>query len=85
VLVFGFCNSGGEIAVDLLEHGAPPTIAVRGVRQRWSRATPRAADRHAGTRLGHVVRARALADSIGKLVSRLAFCPIARLGVAPLS
>lgn len=30
VLVVGFGNSGAEIALDLLEHGARPTIAVRG-------------------------------------------------------
>ncbi len=30
VLVVGFGNSGGEIALDLLEHGAQPTISVRG-------------------------------------------------------
>jgi len=30
VLVVGFGNSGGEIAVDLVEHGAEPTMAVRG-------------------------------------------------------
>lgn len=30
VLVVGFGNSGGEIAVDLWEHGAQPSIAVRG-------------------------------------------------------
>jgi indole-3-pyruvate monooxygenase len=29
VLVVGFGNSGGEIAIDLHEHGARPTIAVR--------------------------------------------------------
>ncbi|MEW6320860.1 MAG: NAD(P)/FAD-dependent oxidoreductase [Acidobacteriota bacterium] len=30
VLVVGFGNSGGEIAIDLHEHGAEPSIAVRG-------------------------------------------------------
>ena len=30
VLVVGFGNSGGEIAIDLCEHGAHPTLAVRG-------------------------------------------------------
>jgi cation diffusion facilitator CzcD-associated flavoprotein CzcO len=30
VLVVGFGNSGAEIALDLLDHGAHPTIAVRG-------------------------------------------------------
>jgi cation diffusion facilitator CzcD-associated flavoprotein CzcO len=30
VLVIGIGNSGGEIAVDLLEHGATPAISVRG-------------------------------------------------------
>jgi cation diffusion facilitator CzcD-associated flavoprotein CzcO len=30
VLVVGFGNSGGEIAVDLHEHGARPALAVRG-------------------------------------------------------
>ncbi|HUJ29603.1 MAG TPA: NAD(P)/FAD-dependent oxidoreductase, partial [Myxococcales bacterium] len=29
VLVIGFGNSGGEIAIDLCEHGAHPTLAVR--------------------------------------------------------
>ena len=29
VLVVGFGNSGGEVAIDLYEHGARPTIAVR--------------------------------------------------------
>ncbi|MBK7860316.1 MAG: NAD(P)/FAD-dependent oxidoreductase [Archangiaceae bacterium] len=30
VLVVGFGNSGGEIAIDLVEHGAQPTLSVRG-------------------------------------------------------
>ena len=30
VLVVGFGNSGGEIAIDLVEHGARPTLAARG-------------------------------------------------------
>lgn len=30
VLVVGFGNSGGEIAIDLWEHGARPSMAVRG-------------------------------------------------------
>jgi cation diffusion facilitator CzcD-associated flavoprotein CzcO len=30
VLVVGLGNSGGEIAIDLCEHGAEPSIAVRG-------------------------------------------------------
>jgi cation diffusion facilitator CzcD-associated flavoprotein CzcO len=30
VLVVGFGNSGGEIAIDLREHGARPSLAVRG-------------------------------------------------------
>ncbi len=30
VLVIGFGNSGGEIAVDLREHGAAPTLSIRG-------------------------------------------------------
>jgi indole-3-pyruvate monooxygenase len=30
VLVVGFGNSGGEIAIDLFEHGARPSIVVRG-------------------------------------------------------
>lgn len=30
VLVVGFGNSGGEIALDLIEHGARPKISVRG-------------------------------------------------------
>jgi hypothetical protein len=30
VLVIGIGNSGGEIAVDLLEHGATPALSVRG-------------------------------------------------------
>ncbi len=30
VLVIGIGNSGGEIAVDLMEHGAAPTLSVRG-------------------------------------------------------
>src|SRR5262249_11689456 len=30
VLVVGFGNSGGEIAIDLAEHGANPSLSVRG-------------------------------------------------------
>ena len=30
VLVIGMGNTGGEIALDLLEHGAAPTVSVRG-------------------------------------------------------
>jgi indole-3-pyruvate monooxygenase len=82
VLVIGIGNSGGEIAVDLLEHGAAPTLSVRGAVNviprdflgipilavgAWLRVLP--------TRVG---------DLLGEPLVRLALGDITKLGLARL-
>jgi cation diffusion facilitator CzcD-associated flavoprotein CzcO len=80
VLVVGAGNSGAEIALDLAERGAQPTIAVRtpiNVVPRDFLGMP--------TQLTSI-RIRklplALGDRIGRLVARLAFGNLARYGLA---
>jgi indole-3-pyruvate monooxygenase len=79
VLVVGFGNSGGEIAVDLWEHGAKPTLAVRSP----VNVVPR-------DLLGIPILAVAillqklptrLADALAAPMVRLAFGDLARLGL----
>jgi cation diffusion facilitator CzcD-associated flavoprotein CzcO len=82
VLVIGFGNSGGEIAIDLVEQGAKPTLSVRGA----VNVVPR-------DFLGLPILAwgialsllpLSLADAIARLVSRLVFGKIEKLGLAKL-
>src|SRR5712691_4318005 len=82
VLVVGFGNSGGEIAIDLCEHGAIPTIAVRravNVVPRDFLGLPMVA-----WAIALSVLPDRLADLIGRLVSRLAFGRLDRLGLRQL-
>lgn len=79
VLVVGAGNSGAEVALDLAEHGAQPTLSIRsGVN-----VVPR-------DFLGLPIQVASLcmrglplslADRIGRAVSRLAFGDLARLGL----
>lgn len=81
VLIVGAGNTGAELALDLVEHGAAPTLSVRsGVNvvprdflglpiqatSIWMRALP-----------------LSLADGIGRGVSRLAFGDLTRHGLPP--
>jgi indole-3-pyruvate monooxygenase len=79
VLVVGFGNSGGEIAIDLWEHGAQPALAVRGpvvVIPRDLLGIPILAIAIALRRLPP----RA-ADAMTAPILRLAFGDLARLGL----
>ena len=80
VLVVGAGNTGAEIALDLAEHGARPTLALRSpinIVPRDFLGMP--------TQLTSI-RTRwlplAVRDQIGRLVSRLAFGNLARYGLA---
>ena len=80
VLVVGVGNTGAEIALDLAERGAKPTLAVRtpvNVVPRDFLGMP--------TQLTSIRTRWAplrLADGLGRLVSRLAFGDLARYGLA---
>lgn len=79
VLVVGAGNSGAEIALDLTEHGAHPTLAVRSpvnVVPREFLGLP--------TQVASIALRRApvgLADGIGRLASRIAFGDLTRHGL----
>ena len=80
VLVIGAGNTGAEIALDLAEHGARPTLALRSpinIVPRDFLGMP--------TQLTSI-RTRwlplAVSDRIGRLVSRLAFGNLTRYGLA---
>jgi indole-3-pyruvate monooxygenase len=80
VLVVGFGNSGGEIALDLAEHGARPTLAVRGpVNVVPRRLLGRPIEEIAGwlERLPP-----ALADVVGRAARRLRFGDLERYGLS---
>ncbi|HKA87374.1 MAG TPA: NAD(P)/FAD-dependent oxidoreductase, partial [Haliangiales bacterium] len=82
VLVVGFGNSGGEIAIDLAEHGARPSMSVRSpvnIVPRDFMGLPILAWGIALSLLP--VR---VADAIAWLVSRLAVGRLERLGLAKL-
>lgn len=79
VLVVGFGNSGGEIALDLVEHGAHPTLAVRGpVNVVPRRLLGRPIEEVAGwlERLPP-----ALADAVGRVTRRVRFGDLERHGL----
>lgn len=85
VLVVGFGNSGGEIAIDLAGHGARPTLAVRGP----VNVVPR---RLLGTPIEDVAGLLErlptwLADIAGRAARRLRFGDVERFGLrfAPYS
>lgn len=82
VLVVGFGNSGGEIAIDLAEHGARPALSVRSP----VNVVPR-------DFLGLPILAWGLvlsllpvklADAVGRLVCRICFGKLDALGLRPL-
>lgn len=79
VLVVGLGNTGGEIALDLLEHGAKPALSVRSpvnVVPRDFLGTP---TQITGLRLSFLPRWAA--DRIGRLVSRMAFGNLEPYGI----
>jgi cation diffusion facilitator CzcD-associated flavoprotein CzcO len=80
VLVVGAGNTGAEIALDLVERGARPTLAVRTPvnvvpRELLGMPTQLTSIRMRKAPLG-------VADALGRLVSRLAFGDLARHGFA---
>ena len=82
VLVVGFGNSGGEIAIDLAEHGAVPSLSVRGavnVIPRDFLGLPILA-----WGLALSILPLGLADAIAGLVARIAVGRLDRLGLAKL-
>jgi cation diffusion facilitator CzcD-associated flavoprotein CzcO len=81
VLVVGLGNSGGEIAIDLHEHGARPALSVRGpvsIMPRDVLGIPTATLAIATSRLPPRV-----ADALSRPIRRLALGDLARLGLAP--
>jgi len=83
VLVVGLGNSGGEIAIDLCEHGARPAISVRSAVNVVPRDFLGIPILAWGIALS-VLPGR-LADAIAALVSRLSFGRLERLGLRQLS
>jgi len=78
VLVVGAGNTGAEIALDLAEHGAKPTLAVRAPVNVVPRDLLGMPIQLTSIRLRKAPLK--LADGIGRLASRLAFGNLARLG-----
>ena len=78
VLVVGAGNTGAEIALDLAERGARPTLAVRAPVNVVPRDLLGMPIQLTSIRLRRAPLA--LADGIGRLASRLAFGNLARLG-----
>ncbi len=82
VLVVGFGNSGGEIALDLAEHGARPSVAVRSpvnVLPRDFLGVP-----ILGWAIALTLVPLRMADAVGRLVSRLSLGRLEPLGLPPL-
>jgi indole-3-pyruvate monooxygenase len=79
VLVVGAGNTGAEIALDLAERGAKPTLAVRAPVNVVPRDLLGMAIQLTSIRLRNAPLK--LADGIGRLASRLAFGNLARLGL----
>ncbi len=78
VLVVGAGNTGAELALDLAERGAKPTLAVRAPVNVVPRDFLGLPIQTATLRLAKLPLP--LADRIGRAVSRLAFGDVARLG-----
>ena len=78
VLVVGAGNTGAEIALDLAEQGAKPTLAVRGPVNVVPRELLGMPIQRTSIRLQNLPLK--LADGIGRLAGRLAFGNLARLG-----
>ncbi len=79
VLVVGFGNSGGEIAVDLAEHAARPTLAVRGAVNVVPRRLLGRPIEEVATLLERMPPA--LAGALGRAARRLRFGDVARRGL----
>ena len=79
VLVVGAGNTGAEIALDLAERGAHPTLAVRAPVNVVPREFLGMPIQLTSIRMRHAPLA--LADGIGRLASRLAFGNLARHGL----
>ena len=82
VLVVGLGNSGGEIAIDLAEHGARPSVAVRNAVNVVPRDFLGLPILVWGIALSQLPVG--LADAIARLVSRVSLGRLERLGLAPL-
>ena len=82
VLVVGFGNSGGEIAIDLCEHGAKPTLAVRGPVNILPRDFLRVSILGWGIALS--VFPLWVGNAIARVVSRLTIGRLDRLGLRKL-
>ncbi len=82
VLVIGIGNSGGEIAFDLLEHGATPAISVRGA----VNVIPREAFGIPILAVGALLRALPswLGDLLGRPIIRLSMGNVEALGLRRL-
>jgi indole-3-pyruvate monooxygenase len=80
VLVVGAGNTGAEIALDLVEHGATPTLSVRTPVNVVPRDFLGIPMQVTSIRLRRIPVA--LADRIGRMVARLAFGDLARHGLA---
>lgn len=82
VLVVGIGNTGAEIALDLAEQGARPSIAVRGgvnIVPRDVRGRPAQV-----TNIRLLWLPARLRDAVGRLMSRLTFGDLSRYGLRPL-
>ena len=82
VLIVGFGNSGGEIAIDLCEHGARPSLSVRSAVNVIPRDFLGLPILAWGIALS--VLPMWLADAIGSLVSRLTIGRLDKLGLKKL-
>jgi len=80
VLVVGAGNTGAEIALDLAEHGARPTMALRSPVNIVPRDFLGMPTQLTSIRIRRLPLE--LADAIARLVSRLAFGNLARYGLA---
>lgn len=79
VLVIGLGNTGGEIALDLLEHGAQPSISVRSPISVVPRDFLGRPAQEAGVRLRFLPLG--LRDAVGRWVSRTAFGDLSAYGL----
>ena len=80
VLVVGAGNTGAEIALDLAEHGARPTMALRSPVNIVPRDFLSMPTQLTSIRIRRLPLT--LADTLARLVSRLAFGNLARYGLA---
>ena len=79
VLVVGCGNSGGEIALDLFEHGARPMLVVRGPVHVQPREFLGVNSQEASLRLARFPRV--IADTIGRTIGELLYSDLAQWGI----